>query len=330
MRVITGIQPTNILHIGNYFGALKPAVELQTEDELFMMVVDLHAITVPKKPEELTQNIAFAVAAYLAAGIDPKRATIFQQSSVPAHAELGWIMQTVARMGELERMTQFKDKAKAKGQNVSVGLFTYPALMAADILLYDAQAVPIGEDQKQHLELTRDLAERFNRDFGETFIIPKPIINIASGKILALDNPEIKMSKSAASPKNYISLMDDADTIKKKIMSAVTDSEPGIAVDDARPGLKNLLAIFHLVTRDSMVDIATRYEGKGMKNLKEDLAEALIAHLAPLQADIQNYLNNPETLKQVLAAGAARANEISEEKMRIVKEKMGLSLNNLG
>ena len=324
MRVLTGIQPTNILHIGNYFGALKPAVELQKEDDLFMMVVDLHAITVPQKPEELSKNIMFAVAAYLAAGIDPKKTVLFQQSLVPAHAELTWLLQTVARMGELERMTQFKDKAKGKGQNVSVGLFTYPVLMAADILLYDTQAVPVGEDQKQHLELARDLAERFNRDFGQTFIVPQPIINIASGRILGLDNPEKKMSKSAPTPKNYISLMDDADTIRKKIRSAVTDSEPGITVDDERPGLKNLLAIYHLVTKESMVDIAARYEGKGMKNLKEDLAEALILHLQPLQAEIQSYLKNPDALKSLILAGSQKALGLANSKVSQVKAKMGL------
>ena len=326
MRVLTGIQPTNILHIGNYFGALKPAIELQREDDLFMMIVDLHAITVPQKPEQLQKNIAFATAAYLAAGIDPKKATLFQQSRVPAHAELGWLLQTVARMGELERMTQFKDKSKAKGQNVSVGLFTYPVLMAADILLYDTQAVPVGEDQKQHLELTRDLAERFNRDFGQTFVIPKPIINIASGRILALDNPDIKMSKSAPSPKNYLSLMDDAETIRKKIKSAVTDSESGIAIDDARPGLKNLLAIFHLVTDEPMSEIATRYENKGMKSLKEDLAEALVTHLTPLQNSIQDYLKDPTQLERIVAAGSLKATEIAAKKVAEVKQKMGLSL----
>lgn len=326
MRVLTGIQPTNILHIGNYFGALKPAVELQREDELFMMIVDLHAITVPQDPKQLQKNIQFATAAYLAAGIDPKKTTLFQQSRVPAHAELGWLLQTIARMGELERMTQFKDKSKGKGQNVSVGLFTYPVLMAADILLYDAHAVPVGEDQKQHLELTRDLAERFNRDFGDTFVVPKPIINIASGRILGLDNPEKKMSKSAPTPKNYISLMDDADTIRKKIKSAVTDSEAGITIDDARPGLKNLLAIFHLVTQDSMADIAARYEGKGMKDLKEDLAEALISHLTPLQGHIHNYLQSPDELEKIVAQGSLKAAEIASKKVSEVKHKMGLIL----
>lgn len=326
MRVLTGIQPTNVLHIGNYFGALKPAVELQKEDDLFMMVVDLHAITVPQKPEQLQKNIQFAVAAYLAAGIDPKKTVLFQQSLVPPHAELGWLLQTIARMGELERMTQFKDKSRDKGQNVSVGLFTYPVLMAADILLYDAQAVPVGEDQKQHLELARDLAERFNRDFGETFVVPQPLINIASGRILGLDNPEKKMSKSAPTPKNYISLMDDADTIRKKIRSAVTDSESGIFVDESRPGLKNLLAIFHLVTKESMVDIAAKYEGKGMKNLKEDLAEALVSHLQPLQAEIENYLKNPDVIKSLILAGSEKALTLAQDKVSQVKAKMGLVL----
>jgi tryptophanyl-tRNA synthetase len=198
--------------------------------------------------------------------------------------------------------------------------------MAADILLYDTQAVPVGEDQKQHLELARDLAERFNRDFGQTFVVPKPIINIASGRILALDNPEIKMSKSAASTKNYISLMDEADVIRKKIKSAVTDSEAGITVDDGRPGLKNLLAIFSLVTQESKEDLANKYAGKGMKELKEDLAEALIYHLTPLQALINRHLSQPDELERIVAEGSARANEIAAKKIAEVKAKMGLSL----
>ncbi len=325
MRVLTGIQPTNILHLGNYFGALKPAVELQKNDDLFIMVVDLHAITVPQKPTELSNNIRFAVASYLAAGIDPKKSVVFQQSHVPAHAELAWILQTVARMGELERMTQFKDKSK-KEKNFSVGLFTYPVLMAADILLYDTQAVPVGEDQKQHVELTRDLAERFNRDFGPTFVVPDPVINIASGRILGLDDPSKKMSKSAASPKNYISLMDDDEVIRKKIRSAVTDSEPGITVDDNRPGLKNLLAIYHLVTRESMVDIAKRYDGQGMKSLKEDLAEVLVTYLKPLQAEIHGYLKHPAELERIIAEGSARANKVAQNKILEVKNKLGLKL----
>lgn len=326
MRALTGIQPTNILHIGNLFGALQPAVDLQKSYDLSIMVVDLHAITVAQDPAKLRDNILFATAAYIAAGIDPSKSTLFQQSQVPAHSELAWILQTTTRMGEAERMTQFKDKAKGKGENVSVGLFTYPILMAADILLYDTDVVPVGEDQKQHLELARDLAERFNRDFGETFVVPKPVIGQIGGRILGLDDPSKKMSKSAASAKNYISIMDDADTIRKKIRSAVTDSESGITVDDNRPGLKNLLTILHMITRDSLVDIAARYDGKGMKDLKDDVAEALVVYLSPFQAEIQGLLNHRDELVNILDAGSAKAAERADAKMQDVKKKVGLLL----
>jgi tryptophanyl-tRNA synthetase len=324
MRILTGIQPTNILHIGNYFGALKPAVELQKEHDLTMLIVDLHAITVPQNPVELSNNIAFATAAYLAAGIDPKKATIVQQSRVSAHAELGWMMSCIAKTGELERMTQFKDKAKGKGETVSVGLFTYPILMAADILLYNTDAVPVGADQKQHIELSRDLAERFNRDFGETFVVPKPIIAEHGAKILALDNPEKKMSKSSPAPKSYISLMDDADTIRKKIKSAVTDSEPTVRYDEARPGVANLLTILSLVEKRSVFAIADEYADKGMKDLKDDVAEALIVHLEPLQAEIAGYLKHRDELEKVIAEGSARAALIAGANVEAVKAKMGL------
>ncbi|MFA5945628.1 MAG: tryptophan--tRNA ligase [Patescibacteria group bacterium] len=326
MRILSGIQPTNILHIGNYFGALKPAVELQKEHDLTMLIVDLHAITVPQNPIELSNNIAFATAAYLAAGIDPKRATIVQQSRISAHAELGWIMQCVARMGEVERMIQFKDKAKSKGQNVSVGLFTYPVLQAADILLYDAVGVPVGEDQRQHIELARDLAERFNRDFGETFVIPKPMIAEHGAKLLGLDNPEKKMSKSSPTPKNYISLMDEADVIRKKIRSAVTDSEPTVRYDEARPGVANLLSILSLIEGRSVFAVADEYVDKGMKDLKDDVAEALIVHLTPLQAEIAGYLKHRDELEKVIAEGSARAGAIAGAKIAEVKQKMGLTL----
>ena len=325
MRILTGIQPTNILHVGNYFGALKPIVEAQKEHDIFMMAADLHAITVPQDPQKLHENILFATACYLAAGIDPKKTVLFQQSQIPAHAELAWILQTVARMGELERMTQYKDKAKVKKQDTSVGLFTYPVLMAADILLYDAAAVPIGQDQKQHLELTRDLAERFNRDYKKIFTIPEPLVTKAGGRILGLDNPEVKMSKSAASAKNYISLMDEAETIRKKIKSAVTDSERTITVDDKRLGLKNLLTLYHLVTKESLVNIVKQYEGKGMKELKEDLAEALIVYLTPLQTEINGLLKHPDELERILAEGSQRANEIASKKIKEVKKCLGLA-----
>lgn len=324
MRSITGIQPTNLLHIGNYFGALKPMIELQKDTDLLMMIADLHAITVPQDPKALRENILFAAATYIAAGIDPQKTILFPQSMVPAHAELAWMLQTISRMGEVERMTQFKDKATGKGQNVSVGLFTYPILMAADILLYDPEVVPVGADQKQHVELARDLAERFNRDFGETFVVPEVVIRKEGGRILGLDNPEKKMSKSASSNKNYISLMDDTDAIKKKIMGAVTDSKPGVTDDDNRPGLKNLLTIMHLISGDSRVDIAARYDGKGMKDLKEDLAEMLVVYLLPLQDAIKTRLEDRQGLIDILRNGAERANAIAAKKVALVKERMGL------
>lgn len=326
MRTLTGIQPTNILHIGNYFGALRPAVELQRETDLLMMIVDLHAITVPQDPKMLRENIMFLAAAYLAAGIDPNKTTLFQQSQVAEHSELAWILQTVCRMGEAERMTQFKDKAANKGENVSVGLFTYPILMAADILLYDSEVVPVGEDQKQHVELARDLAIRFNRDFGETFVVPKPQIRSTGARIKSLIEPEKKMSKSAANAKSYISLMDSEEIIRKKIMSAVTDSNPQITLDDARPGLKNLLTIFHLVTGDSMADLAARYEHKGAKALKEDLAESLVVYLNPIQTEIMAKLADRDALIRVLAEGSDRARALAAKKMAQVKKAVGLAL----
>lgn len=365
-RALTGIKPTNLLHVGNYFGALLPAVAMQEEYDLCMMIADLHAITVPQKPEELSKNIAFVTATYLAAGINPKKTLLFQQSQVPAHAELGWLLQCVARMGEVERMTQYKSKIndeitvkdlEAIDQNfkdrervllphegyvyqsekmsnvenkarerVSVGLLTYPILMAADILLYDTQVVPVGHDQKQHLELTRDLAERFNRDFGNTFIVPKPAIQKEGAKILGLDDPTKKMSKSAPSEKNYISLMDDADVIRKKIKSAVTDSIAGVTYDESRPGVMNLLTILALATGQDAASVAQNYDGKGMKDLKEDVGEALVAFLLPLQTKIRDLVNDRTYLASVVAEGNARAQVITSEKVRQAKAAMGLVL----
>ena len=282
MRILTGIQPTNNLHIGNLFGALIPMVRLQEKEELTMMIADLHAITVKQNPEMLRENIKFALATYLACGIDPEKTIIFQQSTVPEHSELGWLMQTITKMGEAERMTQFKDKSGSGAERVSVGLFTYPSLMAADILLHQAEVVPVGKDQKQHLELARTLAGRFNQQFGDTLTVPKPLISkTGSAKILSLSEPEKKMSKSAPSAKSYISVMDDSDAVHAKIRSAVTDSEREITADEGRLGLYNLLTIFSLVDGRSQQDIARSYSGKGMKDLKDDLAEALIAYLAP-------------------------------------------------
>lgn len=326
MKILTGIQPTNTLHIGNLFGALAPAVEMQKEHQVVMMIADYHAITVSHDPSRLNENILFITAAYLAAGIDPKRTVLFQQSQVSAHTELAWILQTVARIGEAERMTQFKDKSQKGEKNVSVGLFTYPTLMAADILLYDAQGVPVGADQKQHVEFTRDLAERFNRDFGNTFVVPEPMIRTRGARVLSLLDPSKKMSKSDPNAKSYVSLMDEEDVISKKIRSAVTDSEPGIVVDDNRLGLKNLLSIYSLVTDESMVNIAARYEGKGMKELKDDLTEALLVYLRPLQAEIRGWLENKDELVKLIKIGSEAAEEMASAKMDAVRKAIGVAL----
>lgn len=324
MNVLTGIQPTNALHIGNLFGALIPAKQLQQDHDLTMMIVDGHAITVPQDPKQLTENIYLTAAAYLAAGIDPKQTLFFQQTAVPQHAELAWILQTLAKTGELERMTQYKDKSDHGKKPTSVGLFTYPVLMAADILLYDIETVPVGDDQKQHVELTRDLAERFNKKYGEVFTIPNPQINTNGARIRSLVDPEKKMSKSDPSEKSRISILDDETTIKKKIMSAVTDSEPGITVDDARAGLHNLLTIYSMVTGETMVTIAERYNSA--KDLKEDLAEALLMYLMPLQAEIHSWMKNKQDIREILSIGAEGAEEIARKKLDQVKRKVGLLL----
>ena len=323
MRILTGIQPTNNLHIGNLFGALIPMVNLQQEAELTMMIADLHAITVEQDPKMLRANIRFALATYLACGLDPAKTTIFQQSSVGEHAELAWIMQTITYMGEAERMTQYKDKSTGKAR-VSVGLFTYPDLMAADILIHQAEVVPVGKDQKQHLELTQTLAERFNTKFGETFTVPKPLIHSSAAKILSLSDPLKKMSKSDPSAKSYISVMDGEAEIAAKIRSAVTDSERLITADEARPGLYNLLTIFSLVTGKSQRELAAHYQDKGSKALKDDLTEALVAYLSPIQLGVREYLENDATLERVLTAGRRKAQAVASKTMEQVKAAMGL------
>lgn len=325
-NALTALQPSGILHIGNYFGAIEPAVEAQHEHALTMFMVDYHAITVPQDPAQLRKNILFACAAYLAAGIDPTKTILFQQSAVSQHTELGWILNCIAKMGELERMTQFKDKAKGKGENVTVGLFDYPVLMAADILLHDTEIVPVGEDQKQHVELARDLAQRFNKTFGETFVVPTPVIREVGARIMGLDDPSKKMSKSAPSPKSYISLLDDADTVMKKIKSAVTDSGTEIKGGEGRPALTNLLAIYSLVSKKSVADLETQYEGKQYSAFKQELAEAITAWLTPLQDKIHAYLQNEDEVKHILAAGAEKARAQAETRMKVVREKIGVTL----
>lgn len=326
-RVLTALQPSGVLHIGNYFGAIEPFVKLQNDgNENFLFIVDYHAITVPQDPKQLRQNILFAAATYLAAGVDPEKTVLFQQSRVQEHTELAWILNCIAHMGELERMTQFKDKARGKGESVTVGLFNYPVLMAADILLYDTNIVPVGDDQKQHVELACDLAERFNKRFGDVFTIPEPRIRKEGARMMALDDPESKMSKSATSAKNYLSLMDDAKTIEKKIKSAVTDSEGTIVYDSKRKGLANLITLYSLTTGQSTKQIEKMYEGKGYGEFKKDLAEQVVDFLIPLQEKITHHLKNEKVLADMLEQGAKKARTIAEKKMALVRKAIGVQL----
>ncbi|MBP9864260.1 tryptophan--tRNA ligase [Patescibacteria group bacterium] len=323
--LFSGVQPTNNLHIGNYIGALKQWVEIQHRYRCLFCVVDLHAITVPQDPKILRQNILNVAATYLAAGVDPARCDIFVQSEVPEHAELGWILSTIIKVSELERMTQFKDKSIKRGENVGVGLFTYPALMAADILLYDTSVVPVGEDQVQHLELTRLVGRRFNTQFGETFVIPQPLIQKVGARIMALDEPTAKMSKSALSANSYIALSDSPDVIRKKISKAVTDSGTGIAYDAIeRPAISNLLTIFHHATGRSMKDIEDEYANKGYADFKKALAEAVVTMLEPIQKKLRLFQDDPAELSKILDRGRDKARGLAAEKIKQVREKVGL------
>lgn len=321
-RLFSGIQPSGNLHLGNYLGAIKQWLPLQAQYEAIFCVVDMHAITVPQDPAELRRKTIEIAKIYLAAGIDPKKSTLFVQSHVPAHAELGWILNTIATMGELSRMTQFKDKALKSGEEASaVGLFDYPVLMAADILLYDTATVPVGEDQKQHVELTRDLAQRFNSRFGETFVVPEPLIQREGARIMGLDDPTKKMSKSAASEYNYIALSDDADTIRRKVKKAVTDSGSEIVYRDDKPALMNLINIYTLLSGKKVDEVEVMYAGKGYGDFKADLAEVVVNFLVPFQARLA-AISDDEVLA-VLHAGAEKARAIAEKKIAQVYEKVG-------
>jgi tryptophanyl-tRNA synthetase len=321
-RIFSGAQPTGNLHIGNYLGALRNWVALQHEYESFFCVVNLHAVTVPQDPKQLEAKTREVARIYLAAGIDPKVSTVFVQSDVQEHAELAWILNCVVRVSELERMTQFKDKAKKQRENVLAGLLTYPALMAADILLYRTDLVPVGHDQRQHLELTRDIAERFNRDFGETFRVPEAFIPKVGAKIQALDDPLKKMSKSDENVNGSITLLDDSDTIVRKIKRAVTDSGAEIRFDETRPAITNLLLIYQLLTGQSAEEIEEHFKGKGYAQLKSDLAEATFEFLRPFQERVRDITD--EELRRILAEGAEKARAIAVVTMREVKERMGI------
>ncbi len=322
-RIFSGAQPTGELHIGNYLGALKNWVALQDEYEAFYCIVNLHAITLPQNPDELRRRTLDLARVYLAAGVDAGKSTIFIQSDVPEHAGLTWILSCVARLGELERMTQFKDKGKGNTERVGVGLFTYPLLMAADILLYQTDLVPVGQDQKQHLELTRDLAERFNRDFGETFIVPEPFIPPVGASIKSLQDPSKKMSKSDENVNGSIFLNDDADTIVKKFKKAVTDSGTDITFDETRPAITNLLTIYQLVTDKTGDECVAHFEGKGYGQFKTDLAEATVEFLRPFQERMKQY--DDETLSRILKAGAEKARSIARTTLYNVHQRMGIT-----
>lgn len=321
-RIFSGAQPTGQLHIGNYLGALKNWVALQDEYEAFYCIVNLHAVTLPQDPATLRKATLDLARIYLAAGVDPSRSTIFIQSDVPEHAELTWILSCIARMGELERMTQFKDKGKGNAERAGVGLFTYPVLMAADILLYQTDLVPVGADQKQHLELCRDLAERFNRDFGETFKVPDAYIPPVGASIKSLQDPEKKMSKSDKNLNGSIFLMDDADTVTKKIKRAVTDSGTMIEFDEARPAINNLLSIYQILTDKSPDECVAHFEGKGYGHFKAELAETVVEFLRPFQERIKEF--DDETLLGILKPGAEKAREIAGKTLSDVYSAMGI------
>ncbi len=321
-RILSGAQPTGELHIGNYLGAIKNWVALQDDYECFYCVVNLHAITLPQDPAALRRKTLDLARIYLAAGVDAERSTIFIQSDVAEHAELTWILSCLSRMGELERMTQFKDKGK-NSERAGVGLFTYPVLMAADILLYQADLVPVGKDQKQHLELTRDLAERFNRDYGAAFVVPEPYIPPVGASIASLQDPTKKMSKSDENLGGAIFLMDDADTVTKKIKRAVTDSGTDIKFDPERPAINNLLTIYQLMTGKPPAECEADFAGKGYGQFKGQLAEAVIEFLRPFQERFNDL--DDETLHGVLADGAEKARAVAAATLADVYQKMGIS-----
>jgi tryptophanyl-tRNA synthetase len=322
-RIFSGAQPTGNVHLGNYLGALRNWVALQREYESFFCIVNLHAITLPQGPTVLAAKTRELARIYLAVGIDPEVSTVFVQSDVAAHAELTWLLNCVTRMSELERMTQFKDKARKQQENVGVGLFDYPVLMAADILLYQTDLVPVGEDQKQHLELTRDVAIRFNRDYGETFRLPDPFIPKVGARIMSLADPAKKMSKSdAESEAGCIMLLDDADAVRRKFKRAVTDSGAEIRFDPERPAINNLLTIYHLLTEETPDQIETHFGGQGYAKLKGDLTDVTIEFLKPFQERVRAI--DDGKLDEILERGAARAESIAGATLAQAKANMGL------
>jgi tryptophanyl-tRNA synthetase len=325
-RVFSGIQPTGEAHIGNYLGAMRHWARLQSDYEAFFCVVDLHAMTQPWDPSALTSGTISKAAEVIAAGIDPERSVLFVQSHVPAHAELAWILICVSRMGELRRMIQFKEKSKGESESVSVGLFTYPVLQAADVLLYRAHGVPVGEDQRQHIELMRDVAGRFNSMFGETLVLPEAFIPPAGAKIMALDDPTQKMSKSAARPQSSVQLTDSPDAIAKKVRSAVTDSGREVQAGEDKPALTNLLTIYSLFEDVSVAEAEERFRGKGYGDFKAVLADVLVDKLTPIRERYEGLMANPDELARLLEGGAKKAADVAADTLADVKAKVGLLL----
>jgi tryptophanyl-tRNA synthetase len=321
--IFSGIQPSGVITLGNYIGAMKQFVELQDEYNCYFCIVDEHAITVPQERLQLRKNIRSLAAMYLAVGINPEKATLFIQSEVPAHAQAGWMMTCVSYIGELERMTQFKDKSAGK-EAVSSGLLTYPPLMAADILLYNTDLVPVGEDQKQHLELTRDLAERFNKKYNDIFTVPEVRIPKVGARVMSLQEPAKKMSKSDPNQKSFITLLDEPKQIEKKIKSAVTDSEGIVKYDKVnKPGVSNLLSIYSIFTNETIESLEQKYEGVGYGEFKADLARVVIDEIEPIQKKYYSLMESEE-LDEILDKGAEKANFVASKMVKKMENAMGL------
>lgn len=323
-RVLSGIQPSGALHIGNYLGAIRNWVDSQDEFENFFCIVDLHAITVPQDPAELKRNIRELAGLLFASGVDPKKSILFIQSDVSAHAELAWILNCFIPMGAMERMTQFKEKSEKQKDFISVGLFDYPALMAADILLYEPDFVPVGEDQRQHIELTRDTAERINSRFGDVLKIPVPSIPKIGARVMGLDDPTRKMSKSEKGANHAIFLLDSADVIREKISKATTDSEKTLVFDPQRVAINNLLEIYQGFTKKGKEEIEEHFKGKSYVEFKKELAEVIIEGLTPIQHRYQVFTSDPQELERLLKEGTEQAKKVANQTLNKVKDKMGL------
>ncbi|MBR2240467.1 MAG: tryptophan--tRNA ligase [Clostridia bacterium] len=323
--ILSGIQATGDLHLGHYIGVLKRFVEMQEKYNCYYMIANLHALTVRRDPKELKENVYKLLASYIAAGLDPEKSTIFLQSQVHEHAELGWVLDCYTYMGELSRMTQYKDKSAKHADNINAGLFTYPSLMAGDILLYQADLVPTGEDQKQHVELTRDLAERFNKLYGDTFKIPEPYIEKVGARIMGLQDPTSKMSKSSTLPNDTILLIDTPEEIMKKVKKAVTDSEGVVKYDEKnKPGISNLMEIYGIITNKSMEEIEKEFEGQGYGTFKVAVAEAIIKELEPFRNKYNELMANPTLLEEIYNKGAKKASEVASKTLKDVYEKVGI------